>query len=291
MRTVLSFVMRTVIIMTLFVVEVDAKSFLWELNYKGDTSYILGSIHMLKKSDFPLKDELEKSFSKSQYIVVEADISPNKVGEMLMVTMEKAGYKDGSKLADHLSKATFEFAKKKMDELNLSIDNFENFKPWFLSMTITSMELMKIGFDPNYGIEKYFLNKSKGKTILELEGVSFQIGIFDNFSDKENDMFLLSSLKEAESLSENMDVMVRAWRDGDEESLAKIVKKNRDSSPNLEGIFKIIIDKRNISMTGKIENWIKKGGKYFIIVGAAHLVGENGIIKLLREKGLVLKQI
>jgi len=291
MRTTLLFFIRIIIVVIFFTMSVSAKSFLWEVAYKGETSYILGSIHMLKKSDFPLKDELERSFAKCSYLVVEADISADKMGEMLKVTMEKAGYKDGSKLAGHLSKATFEFAKKKMDELNLSIDNFENFKPWFLAMTITGMELMKNGYYPNFGIDKYFINKSNEKTILELEGVAFQIGIFDKFSDKENDMFLMSSLKGADSLSDNVDMMVHSWRDGDSVSLTKIVEKDRNLSPEREDIFKIIIDKRNVTMADKIGNWLNKGGKYFIIVGAALLIGENGIINILRKKGFVLKQI
>ncbi len=267
-----------------------ARSFLWEVNVRGQKSYILGSIHMLKKSSFPLKKELETGFENCEFLAVEADISQENMGEILRVTMEKAGYNDGSKLKDRISAETYDLAKKKMNDLNMSIDYFENFKPWFLAMSITSMELVKLGFNPEIGVDKYFINKSEGKTILELEGIPFQIGIFDSFSDKENDMFLLSTLNEADSLNANVEAMVNSWQSGDIEAVTRMVTENRNKEPELEDIFKILIDKRNISMSEKIGKWLNKGGRYFVIVGAAHLIGENGIINLLRRKGFVLKQ-
>ncbi len=290
MKSILSIQIILLLVFSLLVPDLEAKSFLWEVEVKGEKSYILGSIHMLKKSSFPLKKELETGFDNCNFLVVEADISTENMGEILRVTMEKSGYKDGTKLKDHISPETFNLAKKRMDELNMSIDYFKNFKPWFLSMSITSMELMKLGFDPNIGVDKYFLNKAEGKKILELEGIPFQIGIFDNFSDKENDMFLLSSLKEADSLGENVDAMVTAWQSGDIKALSKMVTENRSDEAELEDIFAILIDKRNLSMSVKMEKWLNEGGRYFFVVGAAHLVGEKGIINLLREKGFKLNQ-
>ena len=269
----------------------SSRSFLWELDNNGEKSYILGSIHMLKKDVYPLKKELEEAFSNCDILAVEADISTEKMGEILKVTMDMAGYRDGSGLKDHISPETYALAEKKMDELGMSIDYFGNFKPWFLAMTVTSMEIVRLGFDPNIGVDKYFINKAEGKTILELEGIPFQLGIFEALSDRENDLFLLSSLKEADSLRDNVDSMVSAWRDGDTETIEKILKKNRDEQPELSGLFDVIIDQRNVSMTGKIEEWIRKGGTYYIIAGAAHLVGENGIISLLKKKGFMLRQI
>ncbi len=290
MKSILSIQIILLLVFSLLVPDLEAKSFLWEVEVKGEKSYILGSIHMLKKSSFPLKKELETGFDNCNFLVVEADISTENMGEILRVTMEKSGYKDGTKLKDHISPETFNLAKKRMDELNMSIDYFKNFKPWFLSMSITSMELMKLGFDPNIGVDKYFLNKAEEKKILELEGIPFQIGIFDNFSDKENDMFLLSSLKEADSLGENVDAMVTAWQSGDIKALSKMVTENRSDEAELEDIFAILIDKRNLSMSVKMEKWLNEGGRYFFVVGAAHLVGEKGIINLLREKGFKLNQ-
>ncbi len=274
-----------------FLRDLDAKSFLWEVDARSGKSYILGSIHMLKQSVYPLKSELEKAFESCEFLVVEADISPPKMGEVLKVTMDKSIYKDNSKLVDHISPETYKLAKKKLKDLNMSIDNFENFKPWFLAMSVTSLEIIKLGFDPEIGVDKYFLNKAVGKTILELEGVSYQIDLFDKLSDKENDSFLVSSLKEADSLKNNIDSMVNAWQNGDIEKITEIVLKDKTDSMGLNTLYNTIITKRNKAMSGKIEKMLKKGGRYFIIVGAAHLVGEEGILHILGEKGFKLKQL
>jgi len=269
----------------------EGKSFLWEVDVKGEKSYILGSIHMLKKTAFPLDPAIEDAFNACEYFAVEADISAKNMGEIFRVTMEKAGYQDGSTLSDHISKETLALVKEALEERNMSLDYFRKFKPWFLAMTLTSMELVKLGFDPNIGVDKYFLNKAGEKKILELEGIPFQIGLFDSFSDRENDMFLRSSISEAGSLGKNVDAMVAAWKDGDVEKLTRMVTENREKEKDLSDIFRIIIDDRNRTMTDKIEGWLNRGGTYFIIAGAAHMVGEKGIIRLLRKKGFALKQL
>lgn len=105
---------------------------------------------------------------------MEADISAENMGEIFRVTMEMAGYKDGSKLSDHISEETLKLAKDKLDKLNMSLDYFEKFKPWFLAMSITSMELMKLGFDANMGVDKYFINKRGKKKFWNWRGYHFR---------------------------------------------------------------------------------------------------------------------
>lgn len=267
------------------------KSFLWEVDIDGRKSFILGSVHMMKKEVYPLKSELENGFSRCNFLVVEADISTEKLGEILKITMDKAKYKNNTTLKDHISEETYKLAEKKLDELGMSLKYFDNFKPWFLAMTVTSMELVKMGLDPNLGIDKYFINKAGDKKILELEGIGFQMDMFDSFSDIENDKFLLSCLREASVFGKEIDTIIEAWKSGDTVSLEKVLISNRKDLPGMEKLFKIILDDRNIRMVTKIESYFKSGDTYFIIAGAAHLVGEKGIIKILENKGYKLKQI
>ncbi|MEN8152827.1 MAG: TraB/GumN family protein [Acidobacteriota bacterium] len=275
----------------IFTSESIGKSFLWEIEVNGNKSYILGSVHMMKKEVYPLKSELEEGFSRCDFLVVEADISTEKLGEILKITMEKAKYKNNSTLKDHISVNTYKIASKKLDELGMSLKYFNNFKPWFLAMTVTSMELVKQGLDPNLGIDKYFINKAGDKKILELEGVEFQLDMFDNFSDAESDKFLLSSLRDATELGKEIDTIVEAWKAGDTDAIERLLIDNKKDFPGMEKLFKIILDERNERMVKKIESYFQTGDSYFIIAGAAHLVGKKGIIKMLEKKGYKLKQI
>jgi len=272
-------------------IHLNGKSFLWEVNYNGTKSYLLGSIHMMKKNIFPLKKEIEDAFSNSNYLVVEADISSGKTAELLKLTFENANYRDKTVLKDHLTETTYQLVKEKMDELGMSINHFKTFKSWFVAMTITSMELVKLGFNPNFGIDKYFIERGKDKKIVELEGIKFQMELFNNFSDKENESFLLSTVKEASSLGKNIDKMVEAWKDGAVDKMVKFVNEDRGDNSDMEDVFKVIIEKRNLRMSEKISTLIKEGKSCFVIVGAAHLIGKEGVVNLLMNMGFKIKQI
>ncbi len=275
----------------ILITTLSGSSFLWKMKVDGKNSYILGSIHMMKKDAYPLKAEIEEAFKDSEYLVVEADISPSKNAEIIKLTFENAKYNDNSLLKDHISDKTFKLLQNKLKKLGMSLEFFKSFRPWFLAMTVTSMELVKLGFNPELGIDRFFIKKRSADKILELEGIKYQLELFNNFTDKESESFLLSSLTEADSLEKNIDKMVSAWRNGDTDRLSKLVTEDRKQYPDMARVFNIIIEKRNRRMVEKIESFIKSQKSCFIIVGAAHLVGDEGIINLLKQKGYSLVQL
>jgi len=159
----------------------QGKSFLWKIELDSNICYLFGSIHALKKSMYPLKKEIEVAFEGSEILAVEADLSSPKLGEALSLTMQRGQYTGEDSLQKNLTPKTFKLAEAKLKELGMDIKGFNKFKPWFLAMTISSMELLKLGFNPNYGIDKYFMDKALGKKdIVELEGVEFQLNIFED---------------------------------------------------------------------------------------------------------------
>lgn len=289
-KRIFSLIVFTILFLNLSLL-LKGKSFIWELDFNGVKSYILGSVHMMKKNVFPLKKEIEDAFENSKYLVVEADISPGKTAELIKLTLENANYADKSNLKDHLTEKTFKLVKKKMDELGMSIDYFKTFKSWFVAMTITSMELVKLGFNPKFGIDKYFIDRAKDKVLVELEGIKYQMNLFNNFTDKENESFLVSIINEASSMGKNIDKMVNAWNIGDTEGMLKMVEQDRGKNPGMEELFNAIIEKRNKRMAEKIGDLVKEGKAVFVVVGAAHLIGKEGVINLLRMNGFNLKQM
>jgi len=201
-------------------------------------------------------------------------------------------YQGEETLKDNISEKTYQLAEKKLKELGMSIEGFQKFKPWMVAMTITSMELLKLGFNPDYGIDKYFLDKALGKKeIAELEGLEYQMNLFEGLSKEENDKFLLSSILEADQMEKDIDAMVNAWVFGDTEKMERLLTQNIQKFPELRGLYKKILDDRNEKMVEKIISYLKTGKKYYIVVGAAHMVGKKGIIQLLKEKGFKVDQL
>jgi uncharacterized protein YbaP (TraB family) len=279
-------------------------SFLWQVESKAiktattPKSYLLGSIHFLKKEHYPLKKVIEEAFDQADVLAVEVDISSDKIAKAGMMLMQKGMYSGEETLKANISEKTFQLARDKLKELGMDISGFQTFKPWMVAMSIINMELMKLGFNPNYGIDKYFLDKVSESTsapgkkeIVELEGVEYQVKLFESFSKEEGEKFLLSSVMEANQWEKELDNLVNAWSTGDTEKMEQLLTQNIQKYPELNDLYKKLLDDRNEKMVEKIISYLKTGKTYFIVVGAAHMVGKKGIVQLLKEKGLKVKQL
>lgn len=267
------------------------KNFLWRVQAKNSTIYLLGSIHLLKQDIYPLSRIIESSFDKSDFLAVEANIGDISRIDMSQV-LKKAIYQGGDSLENHISRDTLAVVQKGAERLGLPLGHIKMQKPWFLAMIMESMELMKAGYNPEYGIDKHFLAKAQGrKKILELESFDYQIDLLSGFSDTEQELFLLFALKDLDTLTREVDKLVGAWKSGNVRDMENFVTKSIVDESRFYPIYEKLIIVRNRNMTARIENYLQSKGTYFVVVGAAHLVGNNGIIQLLKNKGYFIEQM
>jgi uncharacterized protein YbaP (TraB family) len=267
------------------------KNFLWRVQSKRSTVYLLGSVHLLKKDVYPLSRTIESAFEKSDALAVEADI--NDISRLdIQKLMSSAFYSGDDTLEKHVSRDTFDAVKDQTERLGLPLEFVYNQKPWFLGLTLESLELMKSGYDPEYGIDKYFLSKAAGKKkILELESLDYQIDLLSGLDDTEQELFLLYTLKDLKILVQEVDKLVEAWKSGAAESMESTITKSFTEDRRFYPIYEKLIYKRNRNMTLKIEGFLRTSGTYFVVVGAAHLLGDRGIIQFLKEKGFTVEQL
>jgi hypothetical protein len=268
------------------------KSFLWQVEGTAGKSYLLGSIHLLKKEHYPLKKIIEDCFDATDVLAVEANVSSKAMADEGLAILQKGMYQNDESLKNNLSEKTYQLAEEKLKELGMDIQGFQKFKPWMIAMTISSLELIKLGFNPNYGIDKYFLEKAaEKKEIAELEGLTYQINLFDSFSKEEMDKFLLSTIIETDQTAKNIETLIDAWINGNTEKTEKNINENLQKYPELDAMYKKLLDNRNENMVEKIIFYLKSNKKYFIIAGAGHMVGKKGIVQLLQEKGYTVTQL
>ncbi len=266
------------------------KNFLWRVQSKKKTVYVLGSIHLLKKDVYPLSRTIEVAFEKSDVLAVEADV--NDISRLdLQKLMESAFYLGNDSLEKHVSGKTFNVIREETERAGLPMELVYNQRPWFLALTLESLELMKSGYDPNYGIDKYFLSKAEGrKKISELESLDYQINLLAGLNDEEQELFLLYTLRELRILVQEVDKLVDAWKSGAVEKMESTITKSLAEDRRFYTIYDKLIYKRNRNMTQKIEGYLKTNGTYFVVVGAAHLLGDKGIIQLLKDRGYSVEQ-
>jgi len=267
------------------------KSFLWKLQSKTNTVYVLGSLHFSKKEIYPLSGKIEKAFGESEILVVEADV--NDVKKMnIQKLMERAFYPENDTLEKHVSREIYERVVKETGGLGMPVGLLNRQKPWFLAMTLIALESLKLGFDPNLGIDKHFLSKAEGtKKILELESLDYQLDLLSGFSDADQELLLLYTLKDLKILEQEMETLTQAWTSGDTKSMEAIVTRSVSEDKRLSSIFEKVVYERNRKMASRIEEFLQSKESYFVIVGAGHLVGSRGIIEILKGKGFLVEQL
>jgi uncharacterized protein len=269
----------------------NRKDFLWKVQSKTNSVYLLGSVHFMKKEIYPLDRKIEEAFEKSDLLVVEAnvnDVSKIDLGKLI----ETAFYTGDDTLEKHVSAETYELVKKEFEGLGFPIWIINKQKPWFLALSCTSLELMKQGFDPAYGLDMHFLNEASGKKkIKELESMDYQINLLSGFSDSEQEAFLRYTLKELNSVDKEVDEVVEAWKNGDEKGMEAVTRGAFQDNGTIASVYEKLIYERNRNMVSKIEGYLQTGETYFVVVGAAHLVGDKGILELLRMKGYTVTQL
>ena len=269
----------------------DQKNFLWKVQSRSATVYLLGSIHFLREDVYPLRKTIENAYDASNMLVVEANI--NELGKLdLKMLTERAFYKSDDHLEKHVSPETYRLVKKETGTLGIPVELIRMQKPWFLALSLQAMELTRLGYDPQYGVDYYFLKKAQGKKrILELESLDEQLGLLSGFSDNEQEQLLLYTLKTLNSMGGQVEALVRAWISGDSLAMESILADAVIRDASIAPIFGKLFDERNLRMTSKIDGYLNSNGSYFVIVGAGHLVGKRGIIELIKSKGYVVEQL
>jgi uncharacterized protein YbaP (TraB family) len=164
-------------------------------------------------------------------------------------------------------------------------------KPWLAALTLTGQALSQAGFSEDFGVDQAFIKEAEGKKpVLEMESVDEQIKLFDGFSAQEQEQMLLQSLQDFARGPEIFKNIADAWKKGDADAIDLITRQSFEAGPVATKLFKTLFTDRNIAMANKIDELLADGRTYFVVVGAAHLAGEQGILKLLETKSYKISQ-
>lgn len=270
----------------------EPKSFLWQVKTPRSTVYLLGSIHLGKKEMYPLAKVIEDAFAQSQSLVLEVNVDKMDTAALQKMVSDKASYPAGERLANHLPAGIMEKLQAYLMPRGILIDQFMGYKPWYVAMALTKMQISTLGFSEEWGVDRYFANmaKEQGKNILELENIEAQLDFLNDLPKQERFLeYSLVSLSETESM---LGQILFSWAKGDAKNLEELlINKTLKESPDMEPVIQKVLIDRNEAMAEKIKGLIQSDGTYFVIVGAAHLVGPKGIVELLNKSGFAAQQL
>jgi len=279
------------IAIVLFSTAVYAESSVWKLDADNGSFYLAGSCHVLRKSDYPLPEEFESAYDDADQVIFETDIDAFMSPDIQLLLISKGMYTGGDTLEKKLSKKAYDSLVKYCNDRSMSIELFQNFKPWMVTMTLLLLELEKNGISPADGLDLYFSNKAKkdGKQTGGLEDVYRHIELVSSLEEEFDESIVESFIRDAGEVRVMMEGLIKSWRAGDEIWIDEYLSENmRKEFPKL---YKRLLTDRNMDWIPDLEALVDSGKRTLVIVGVGHLVGEDSVIDLLKARGYKLKKM
>lgn len=263
---------------------------LWMAEGAGNRVYLLGSVHLLREQDHPLPRVIDAVYDDAETLYMEIDMDD--LDPLLMqATINDLGMLDeGTSLRDVMGEDLYAEAIARAAELELPLDMLDRTEPWLAAITVEQLVLARIGFNPLYGIEMHLLQKASrdNKEILGFESVEQQLAYLDGLSLDAQRELLMQTLTESAAIREIMDDLILAWRLGDIDYLEQTLLDDVSGYPEL---YETIVAGRNRLWVDTIEALLEQEEDYLVVVGALHLVGEDGVPQLLEQRGIKITQM
>ena len=273
-------------------VEASSTPAAWRVDGPEGAAYLLGSLHYGTEDLYPLPRAVEDAYRTSDALVVEVnilDMDPVRGAQ----TMARYGlYQNGTTIEQNISRSTWREVKEAIKDHGVPLEMYQIQKPWLLAVGLSTLELSKLGYREDLGIDQHFLRRAQGaKPIVELESFDSQVGIFDGLSDSEQEALLVQTLDELGDSDEYYGALFDAWRRGDAEAIEEIISATQGESAVGDRLYHRLFTERNEAMANKIGGMLDDNKTYFVVLGAGHLVGDEGVLELLRRQGYRLSQI
>jgi uncharacterized protein YbaP (TraB family) len=269
--------------------QTRGRSFLWKVQSGGNVMYLAGSVHALTADAYPLNPVYQRAFDASGALVEEIDLAEADPLSGGLGLLAKGMYTDGRTFSSVVSRQTATLVEQKLKDTPLALDVIQPMKPWMVMLMLEALGAQSAGLDPELGLDKHFYNLAgtAGKQVIGLETADSQIDRFDKMPDAMQEQMLRSELAEMDTERTSLRALLTAWQSGDSPSIEKMLLSAFSSNPSA---YASLITERNRNWMPQLETCLKRASPCFVIVGAAHLVGPQGLLAMLQQRGYRIEQ-
>ena len=270
---------------------------LWKVSDGDNAVYLLGSFHMLKPTDYPLSPDVASAVEDAESVLFE--ISPEEMNSPALAAdmMQAALRTDGSTLDGEIGPELAARLDAWSDALPagsmMNADVLQRFEPWFAGLTISILQMTTMGLDPALGLDRHFMDLAAeaGKPVGGLETAARQIALFDGMDPGEQVQMLADALDDAAAGTAKIDEMHADWRAGRADALWDgMAAEMREEYPAL--YQRINVDRNEAWLPALAARLDAPGDDdTLVVVGALHLLGEDGVVAGLRERGYTVERI
>lgn len=269
-----------------------AESSVWKVS-KGKNYFYLGAtIHLLAEDDHPLPDEFSSAYEDASKIFFETDLTITQTPEFQSKFIAAMTYSDDRTLASELEPKIYRKLEDFMASRQIPIANFSKFQPWGVSLMITILEYQRLGMMSNYGVDAYYNNLAlaDSKKIMSLETPEEQLGFLTSMAKIDPNVVIEYTLRDLERLPEFIKLIKNSWRKGDLEAFSRsaFVVKMKMEFPEM---YNTIVTNRNNAWMRQLPSLIDDSDREFVLVGAMHLSGKEGLLHQLKTQGFKVEPL
>lgn len=270
--------------------SLHADTSVWVAKNAGQTIYLGGSIHMLRQSDFPLPPAFQQAYQQADTIVFETDIGKMNDPALYQTMLARMMYTDGQTLDRVLSPRAYTMLRAYCEKVGVPVASLHPFKPAMAILTLLSLELHRMGIAQN-GVDIHFYQKAvtDGKSIRGLEPIETQLAFLAAMGEGNEDNFVIHAIQDFKRTRELLEQIITAWREGKISTFEHLFLA--DMKRDYPILHRKLLVERNQNWLPIIEAYLKTPEIEFVLVGAAHLVGEQGILKQLARRGYRIRQL
>lgn len=262
--------------------------FLWKVQSGGMTHYLLGSMHLMPGSAYPLPASIERAYAQTRGLVLETDPAALEAPE-LQARMVDAGV-TGRGLIREIDAALYARVRRQAEASDLPPTVCDRFKAWFCALSLTLYEFQRAGMEPRFGIDQHFYRRALAdkRPVSWLEEADTQFRLFSNMDVAMSAQFLASSLDDLQEEQWSPEALMAVWRSNDSPALAALLATTKIEFPQT---YARLLADRNRAWIGTLVQRLQGKTPQMVVVGAAHLVGPDSVVALLQARGLAAQRV
>jgi uncharacterized protein YbaP (TraB family) len=261
-----------------------AGSSVWKISSADKALYLGGTVHMLRKSDYPLPLQYERAYAEADKLVFETDLAQLQTLDVQQRMQQAVRYADKGGLQQRISPALYQRIGKVWQQYGLPAELLNGLRPSGVILTLTMLNLKQIGVDAQ-GIDDFFHTQAvrDGKPVAGLETADQQIGFLGAMGEGDEERFMAMSLDELEESAGFIDELISAWRRGSLVDLDRLMVA--DMRRDFPEQYNTLLADRNQAWLPQIEVMLKDRPVELVLVGSGHLAGEDGLLRQLKQRG------
>lgn len=257
---------------------------IWQVKGKHNTLYLLGTVHLLP-TDEQLPANIRNAYGEAEQLLMEIDMDDMDPLTTQGLMMQLGLLPEGEDLLTQLDAATQRKLQTTASNLGFDTRVLSRFQPWLAAMMLEQLQFAKLGFSATSGIEMRLTEQAAQdrKEIAGLETLQEQLNFFAQMKPSAQRDYLRQTLDEMQESPQEIQEMLGAWRKGDISHLQGMLNEALADSPEL---MMQLTTQRNQRWLVTLKQLLEsQSDDYLVAVGALHLVGDQGLVTLLKRAG------